>query len=248
MVYWSLPNGKSYVRIDRNGLNTAMGELILKCFYPKKYSALQAPIEERHNFIEWAKTVKNKIIKGIPTGVTAINPDLEYFFVEGSTEWQCFNKLIPPHFVMPIASEQEKGVPHALVRHPVDRFKSFINKYTLELHTYVESFDITRRLDEIFTSLQNLSPTDHFMYGNKLFMSQVSILENNFAGIKMYKYAEHASNLVADLGLTEQPEKHASTLIQSFQLAPAHEDIINAKYGADLDLYNSIQYPGLIVA
>ena len=248
MVYWSLPKNKSYVRIDRNGLNTAIGEAILRSFYPEKYSLLQTPIEERDRFKEWAKTVKNKIIKGIPSGVTTINPDLEYFFVEGSTEWQCFNKLIPPHFVIPIASEEEKGVPHALIRHPVDRFKSFINKYTLELHTYVEGFDMARRLDEILTSLQNLTPTEHLTYGGKLFMSQVSILDNNFTGIKMYKYSEHVPNLVADLGITEQPEKHASTLIQSFELAPAHEDIINAKYSADLDLFNSIRYPGIVVA
>jgi hypothetical protein len=63
MIYWKLPNNKSYVRIGRNGLTTAMGEAILKSFYPELYSQMMTPVESREGFLQALKNTNGDLKK-----------------------------------------------------------------------------------------------------------------------------------------------------------------------------------------
>lgn len=248
ITYWQLPHNKSYVRIDRNGLNTAIGEAILKSYYPEKYIEMITPIEERESFKNLEKNTGKKLIKGTPPeGLFMVIPELEYYNVQGTSEWHPFNKKQSPHRFLPLATEQTKGAVHALIRHPVQRFTSFINRYTSELHTYVEGFNITEYIDNVVTALNDIPDTEIFIYNNKQLIPQTTFLDNNIKNIKFYKYSDHIDELISDLKLPEQPTKDPSTLIQSITLTPAHEEIINHKFSKDLELFNRIKYPGIIL-
>lgn len=248
-TYWQLPNNKSYLRIDRNGLNTAIGEAILKSYYPEKYVEMNTPIEERESFKNLEKSTGKKLVKGNPPeGLFMFEmPELEYYNIQGTSEWHPFNKKQSPHRFLPLATEQTKGAVHALIRHPVHRFISFINRYTPELHTFTEGFNITEYIDDVITKLSDTPDTEIFLHNNKQLIPQVIFLDNNIKNIKFYRYPEHISNLIIDLKLTEQPVKEPSTLIQSITLCTAHEEIIKNKFTKDLELFNRINYPGIIL-
>ena len=72
-------------------------------------------------------------------------------------------------------------------------------------------------------------------------------MDNNFKDIKFYQYPNHTSELIADLGLSKQPQKEQSTLLQSITLTKTHEDIIKDKFKADLELFDRIKTPGIIL-
>lgn len=248
ITYWKLPNNKSYVRVDRNGINTAMGEAILKSFYPKKYDLLFEPVEERKAFKNIEKQTGKKLVKGTPPeNLLAIIPEHVYYNVEGTEEWHPFNKKLPPHLYIPLATEEDKGAVHALIRHPIQRFISFINKYTPELHTYVEGFDITKCVDKAVLDLMNTPETEIFLYNNKQHIPQTTFLNNNLKNIKFYQYPNHLNELILDLKLTHPPVKDPSTLLQSVVLTKAHEEIILNRFKKDLELFENIKYPGIIL-
>lgn len=249
ITYWQLPANKSYVRIDRNGLNTAIGEAILKSFYRGNLMDYNKLPEEREAFKAIEKQTGKKLIKGTPPDdhFTIIRPELEYFNVEGTNIWHPFNKRQSPHRFIPLATEENKGTVYALIRHPVQRFVSFINRYTSQLHAYDEGFDITKCVDDAVLQLENTPQTEIFLYNNKQLIPQVTFLDNNFKDIKFYQYPNHTSELIADLGLSKQPQKEQSTLLQSITLTKAHEDIIEDKFKADLELFDRIKTPGIIL-
>jgi len=243
--FWPITEEKSYTRIDWNGLNTAIGEAILQTSYPEKYAQMVLPIEKRPLFIEWAQKYSGKVTKCTPPEPISIQ--LECYCSEDGKDIQYFNKQKSPHGFMPVVQKENAGTPHALIRHPVDRFLSFINTYTPALHRYTEGFDIGYQLDQIFFILKSIAPGEEYMYNAKQFLSQDQFIGGDKSGVKFYKYPEHVSELITDLSLKVQPKKAPSTLIQSFELKPAHKEIILEKYKIDLDLYNSIEYPGIIL-
>lgn len=249
ITYWQLPTNKSYVRIDRNGLNTAIGEAILKSFYRGNLMDYNKPAEERDNFKALEKQAGKTLVKGTPPAghFTIISPELEYYNFEGTNIWHPFNKRQSPHRFIPLATEENKGTVHALIRHPVQRFISFINRYTPQLHTYVEEFDITKCVDDAILQLENTPKSEIFLYNNKQLIPQTTFLDNNFKNIKFYQYPNHTNELVADLGLTRQPQKAESTLLQSINLTKAHEDVVLDKFKTDLELFDRIKTPGIIL-
>ena len=129
----------------------------------------------------------------------------------------------------------------------MQRFVSFINRYTSQLHAYDEGFDITKCVDDAVLQLENTPQTEIFLYNNKQLIPQTTFLDNNFKDIKLYQYPNHTSELIADLGLIKQPQKEQSTLLQSITLTKAHEDIIKDKFKADLELFDRIKTPGIIL-
>lgn len=249
ITYWQLPSDKSYVRIDRNGLNTAIGEAILRSFYRGNLMDYNKPAEERDNFKDVERRTGMKLVKGTPpTGhFNIISPELEYFNLEGTNIWHPFNKRQSPHRFIPLATEENKGTVHALIRHPVQRFVSFINRYTPQLHTLVEGFDITKCVDDAILQLENTPKSEIFIYNNKQLIPQTTFLDNDLKGIRFYQYPNHTNELVADLGLSKQPQKAESTLLQSINLTTAHENIILDRFNADLELFDRIKAPGIIL-
>lgn len=249
ITYWQLPSDKSYVRIDRNGLNTAIGEAILRSFYRGNLMDYNKPAEERDNFKDVERRTGMKLVKGAPpTGhFNIISPELEYFNLEGTNIWHPFNKRQSPHRFIPLATEENKGTVHALIRHPVQRFVSFINRYTPQLHTLVEGFDITKCVDDAILQLENTLKSEIFIYNNKQLIPQTTFLDNDLKSIRFYQYPNHTNELIADLGLSKQPQKAESTLLQSINLTSAHENIILDRFNADLELFNRIKAPGIIL-
>ena len=249
ITYWKLPTNKSYVRIDRNGLNTALGEAILKSFYYDNLAAYNEPVEERDSFKALEKQAGKKLVKGTPPKgyFAALKPELEYYNFEGTDIWHPFNRTHSPHRFIPLATENNKGAVHALIRHPVQRFVSFINRYTPELHTLVEGFNITKCVDNAIIQLQNTPETEIFLYNNKQLIPQTTFLNNDLRNIKFYQYPNHTKELITDLGLTVQPKKEKTTLLQSIEITKAHEEIILNKFKKDLELFDRIKYPGIIL-
>jgi hypothetical protein len=207
------------------------------------------PAEERDNFKDVERRTGMKLVKGTPpTGhFNIISPELEYFNLEGTNIWHPFNKRQSPHRFIPLATEDNKGTVHALIRHPVQRFVSFINRYTPQLHTLVEGFDITKCVDDAILQLENTSKSEIFIYNNKQLIPQTTFLDNNLKGIRFYQYPNHTNELIADLGLSKQPQKAESTLIQSINLTAAHESIILARFNTDLELFDRINTPGIVL-
>jgi hypothetical protein len=250
MIYWNLPNNNSYVSIERNGFNTAIGEAILEFFYPELYKQMKIPIEQRQVFKNAIKDTGGDLVRIIVPCETILTPvpGLAYYYSKKTDNHYAFVEKKPPHTFMPQATESTRGVPHALIRHPVERFKSFVNRWTPELHMRDYKFDMHACIHNAVTRLDQLTPNEPFQYSSGQLTPQVTILNNIFSGIRFYKYPEHINNLVEDLQLLVKPVKETSTLVTPVTLTPAHEAAINKHFKADLDLYGSITNPGTILA
>lgn len=250
MIYWSLPNNNSYVSVERNGFNTAIGEAILESFYPELYRKMKAPVEERQVFKDAIKDTNGDLVRivvpceAVPTPV----PGLAYYYSKTTDNHYAFVERKPPHTFIPQATESTRGVPHALIRHPVDRFKSFINRWTPQLHMSNYEFDMYTCIHNAVMSLNQLAPNEPFQYSSGQLTPQVALLDNTFSGIRFYRYSEHIDNLTEDLQLLVKPTKEPSTIVMPVTLTPAHEAIINTHFKADLDLYSNITKPGIILS
>jgi len=250
MIYWSLPNNNSYVSIERNGYNTAIGEAILQSFYPELYEQMKTPIEERQVFKNAIEATSGDLVKivvpceTVPTPV----PGLAYYYSKKTDNHYAFVEKKPPHTFIPRATESTRGTPHALIRHPVERFKSFINRWTPELHMHDYKFDMHACIHNAVMRLDQLAPNEPFQYSSGQLTPQVTLLDNVFSGIRFYRYPEHINSLADDLQLSVKPVKELSTLVTPVALTPTHETIIHKHFKADLDLYSSITKPGTILA
>lgn len=250
MIYWKLPNNKSYVRIGRNGLTTAMGEAILKCFYPDLYLQMMTPVESREGFIQALKNTDGDLKKiqvpneAIPTPA----PGVVYYYSELKNEHYAFVENKPPHVFVPTASETTRGIPHALIRHPVDRFRSFISREVPELHIKNNQFDVFACTEDAVNKLKNTDTNQPFLYKNKTLISQVDLLDNIFSGIQFYRYPEHVNELVSDLQLPIAPVKTLSTIFRPITFTPAQEATIIRHYEKDLKLYGCITKPGIVLS
>ena len=250
MIYWKLPNNKSYVRIGRNGLTTAMGEAILKSFYPDLYLQMLTPVESREGFIQALKNTDGDLKKiqvpneAIPTPA----PGVVYYYSELKNEHYVFVESKPPHIFMPTASETTRGTPHALIRHPVDRFRSFISREVPELHMKNYEFDVFACTEDAVNKLKNTAVNQPFLYKNRTLIPQVDLLDNIFSGIQFYRYPDHVNELVSDLQLPIAPVKAPSTIVRPITFTPAQEATIVDHYEKDLKLYSCITKPGIILS
>ena len=250
MIYWSLPNNNSYVSVERNGFNTAIGEAILESFYPELFKQMKTPIEERQVFKDAIEATSGDLVRtvvpceAVPTPV----PGLVYYYSKKTDNYYAFVERKPPHTFIPRATESTRGVPHALIRHPVERFKSFINRWTPQLHMNNYEFDMHACIHNAVMCLDQLAPGEPYQYSSGQLTPQVNLLDNVFSGIRFYRYPEHINNLANDLQLTVKPVKEKSTVVTPVTLTPTHEAIIYKHFKADFDLYSSITQPGIVLA
>jgi len=250
MIYWKLPNNKSYVRIGRNGLTTAMGEAILKSFYPELYSQMMTPVESREGFIQALKNSSGDLKKiQVPNEVIPVPaPGVVYYYDELKNEHYAFVENKPPHIFVPTASETTRGIPHALIRHPVDRFRSFISREIPELHMKNYEFDVYACTEDAVNKLRSTDANEPFLYKNRTLISQVDLLDNVFSGIQFYRYPDHVNELVSDLQLPIAPVKAPTTIVRPIIFTRAQITTIISHYEKDLKLYRSITTPYFILS
>jgi hypothetical protein len=250
MIYWKLPNNKSYVRIGRNGLTTAMGEAILESFYPDLYLQKMTPVESREEFIQAFNNTDGNLKKiQVPNEAIPVPaPGVVYYYSELKNELYAFVENKPPHVFMPTASETTRGTPHALIRHPVDRFRSFVSREVPELHMKNYEFNVFACTEDAVNKLRNTDANQPFSYKNRVLISQVDLLDNIFSGIQFYRYPDHVDELVNDLQLPIVPVKAPSTIVRPITFTPAQEAAIMNHYEKDLKLYSCITKPGIVLS
>ena len=81
--------------------------------------------------------------------------------------------------------------------------------------------------------------------GQTYYHTPILSMEHNYDNDP--NFLNKVEELIADLELSKPPQKEQSTLLQSITLTKAHEDIITDKFKADLELFDRIKTPGIML-
>jgi len=251
MIYWLLPNNKSYIRIDRNGLNTAVGEAILQSFYPDLFKKMLTPVEERDKYKDTVKSrgQLEKILLDTLDIPLLTRPGISYYKIKDSIDMQpvyAFVDRQPPHRFIPQATDPSTNTVHALIRHPVQSFLSYVHRYTPALYYTAVDFDKWELIDTLTKQLEKWSTEKNFQFSTANIRPQAQILEKSYKNIKFYKYPDHIYELTTDLELAIPPTKEPSLIKNHITLTAKQETIIQNFYKEDLELYSNITQPGII--
>jgi hypothetical protein len=237
--------------MDRNGLNTAMGEAILQSFYPDLFQKMLTPIEERSIFTNITQQygTLEKVAPELLNPPLITCPGITYYKLKTSLDTQpayAFVDRQPPHRFIPQTTDPSDTTVHALIRHPVQRFLSYVYRYTPEFYYSAINFDKWQHIDTLTTKLENWSKEKDFQFSTANIRPQAQILEKSYKNIKFYKYPDHIYELTTDLELAVPPTKEPSLIKNHITLTAKQETIIQNFYKEDLELYSNITQPGII--
>lgn len=120
------------------------------------------------------------------------------------------------------------GVPHAIIRHPIERFQS---AYAKKLPGVPNDLDVNNFINWLIEQDQGTL--------NWHFRPQSTII-GSFSGIKFYDFNTQLEQFAADIGLPTPLPTLNETLSGKPILTDGQVQKLNAYYAADLTLYASI--------
>jgi len=244
MEFWLLPEDRCYLRIERNGLNTPIGKSILKTFYPDNYTKLNVPVEKRENFLNFIKIADGKNI--FKCDAPGTYPWYLNYKIEGSENIYSFNTIRSPHRYMPSSTTPSKKI-FALIRNPVDRLLSFINKYTPEFYSKDQEINVQEKTNQTLDEIFKTAKTDYFLYnGRNLIVPQVTYINEYKNQINFYKYPEHNNDIIKDIGILPVEKNNIYTRYKTASFTAEQIAAVEQYYSDDLALFNSIEYPGIM--